>query len=160
MTMQAEREAEREKARRERNERVPFDWKLVKVDQSRYCDAEWLAKKGVASCGVFYLYDANRHVHICSFQATYELHPVAGWAVPVKDGDLTEEESEALFDVEQEMLNTEESVTYMDVSPVDRMPSEAVKGVPEREEGEDGEAYYLRACEELREYYAGNTPWF
>ncbi len=151
---------EREKARKEHNERVPFDWKLVKVDQTSMCNAAWLAEKGVKACGVFYLFDANRHVHICSFQATYELTPVASYAEPVKGLDLTEKESEALGDVEQEVLNTEEACCYMDVSQVDRLPQQAVGGVPDREEDEDSEAYYLRACEELREYYQGNTPWF
>ena len=30
----------------------------------------------------------------------------------------------------------------------------------EREDGEDGEAYYNRAAEEIREYLQGNPPWF
>lgn len=153
-------EESRAKARAERNERVPFDWQLVKVDQTAMCAGPWLKKNKIKTCGVFYLFDRNRHVHICSFQPTYELFPVAGYAESTFRRELTEKESEARFDFEQEMLNTENACEYMDVSQVDKLPRQPVICAPEREPGEDCETYYLRACEEMREYFQGNTPWF
>jgi len=138
---------------------IPFDWQIVKVDQTSMCGADWLAENNVAACGVFYVYDANRHVHICSFTPSQECFPVASYATPTKS-DLTEKESEALSEVETEILNSEEPVCYMDVSAVARLPHKSVGKVSEREEDEDRETYYDRVCEELREYYAGIPPWF
>jgi len=156
-----EREKARAAERNARNERVPFDWQIVKVEQSSMCDAAWLAENKIKACGVFYLYDANRHVHICSFQPTYELHAICGYAESAIAGDMTEEESNALNEFELEMLASEEHpVEYMDPGQVDHMPRQPATCAPEREAGEDCETYYHRACEEMREYLQGNPPWF
>jgi hypothetical protein len=153
------REEERQAERAARNERVPFNWRLVKVEQSSMCDASWLAENKVKECGVFYLYDANRHVHICSFTPNYECWPVAAYAIGTSD-DLSEEEREALANVEMEVMASEEACAYFDVSDVDRMPGQPVTIAPDREEGEDAETYYKRAVEEMREQFQGNPPWF
>jgi hypothetical protein len=156
-------EATRSEARRRRNEKVPFDWRIVKVEQKAMCAEEWVKENHIATCGVFYLYDANRHVHICSFEPTYELHAICGYATSTLSlrRDLTDEESNALNEVELEMLTSEEhDVSYMDVPEINRMPQQKMAWAPEREPGEDCETYYLRAVEEFREELQGNPPWF
>jgi hypothetical protein len=149
------REEQRARERRERNERVPFDWRIAKVDQRRYCDEAWLAEAEIETCGVYYLYDANRHVHICSFTPSQELWPVASFATFASEQAAEADEGDA----EQEMLSSEEPCCYMDVSDVSRLPSQPAGNLaPEREPGEDCEAYYTRAVEEMTEHLRGNPP--
>ena len=144
---------EREAARRERNERIPFDWRIVKVDQTRYCE-DWAKECHVTSCGVYYLYDANRHVHLCEFTPSNELWPIAAWVEFATEQAQEADEGESELD----LLNSEEACSYMYVRDVERLPSKPIDWAPDREEGEDCETYYMRACEEFREHYQGNPP--
>jgi hypothetical protein len=155
-------EERRRKARRRRNERVPFDWQIVKVEQTGMCDEGWIAESKIKTCGVFYLFDRNRHVHICSFEPLYECFPICGYAestIPL--GVMTDKESEELGDFELEMLNSEENAcAYMGVPETDRMPRQPVHCALKREPEEDCETYYNRAVEEMLEDLRGNPPWF
>jgi len=139
---------------------IPVAFRLVKLDFKPYCDPKWIAENKVETCGVFYLYDANRHVHICSLTPSYELWAVAPYMTfsPDVDSDTFDPDGEKASEIEQTMMEVE-YVDYFDVSSIDKLPGRAVEG-PEREEDEDGETYYKRAIEELREQYAGNPPWF
>ena len=148
---------ERDEARKARNEKVPIAWRLVKVEQASLCGEEWIRENKIKACGFFYLYDANRHVHICSFTPSYELFPIEPYVL------FTEEVSDEHSDkIEDDWRNSDEpAVSYMDVSDVDRLLSQPIGwDLEPREEGEDSEAYYQRAAEEIREHYQGNPPWF
>ena len=122
---------EREEARRQRNEKVPFDWRIVKCNQTDYCGAEWLAEHHVKECGVYYLFDANRHVHICSFTPSAELWPMNAYAIPVDDIELTDEQNEAIGEVELEIMNSEEACSYTDMRDAVRWPHEKVTNLDE-----------------------------
>ncbi len=152
-------QAERDEARRAHNEKVPFDWQIVKVEQLHMVGDQWRAKKKIATCGVFYLYDANRDVHICSFTPSAELWPVAGYATFTSQEAGNADEGET----ENEMLQSEESVVYMDRPDVERLPRQPASEYvdpPTREDDEDCETYYKRAIEKMSEYLQGNPPWF
>jgi hypothetical protein len=155
----AARDEERREERRQRNERIPFDWQLVKIDQTIYCDPGALAKLKIERCGVIYVFDANRHVHICSFTPSYELQAVAPFVTTIAGFDPSEEENEALGEFELELMSGED-IDYSDVRDVLRMEGRPIHWAPEREADEDAETYYHRALEEFREYYAGNPPYF
>ena len=141
--------------RAQRNERVPFAWRVVKVDWTRHCE-DWCAAEKIKAVFVYYLYDANRHVHICSFTPSQECFPIAAEVEFETEEARDADEGEA----EMDLLNGEEPCSYFDVSDVSRMPSRAVTCAPDGEDGEDSEAYYTRACEEMREYFQGNPPYF
>jgi hypothetical protein len=142
------RDEERKAERKARNEKIPINWQIVKVEEIRYAE-EWAKENRVTSCGRFYLYDRNRHVHICSFTPSYELTALEPYVL-VEEG-VSEEEYERIETEWREAGYDDSPVDYFDVSDVERMPSQPLGWAPEREEGEDSETYYTRACEEIRE---------
>ncbi len=128
----------------------------MKVEQRWMCDKAWVKEKGIATCGVFYLIDANLHVHICSLTPNLEAWPVQGYATFTSDAASELDEGET----EQEMMSSEEGVSYFDLSVL-RNPWQPVSlHLPEREEDEDRETYDARAAEHLREHLCGNPVWF
>jgi hypothetical protein len=142
----------------ERKKDIPCDWRIVKVDQTYMCPSDWRAERKIDKLGFYYLYDANRHVHICSFTPTYELNALVGYATFTED---VSDEVRDEVDQENEMAEADQPVSYMNVSHVDHLPSQdANKGVDPPEEGEDREAYYERMVNELMEYYRSNHPGF
>jgi hypothetical protein len=150
---------ERARARAARNERVPFDWRIVKIDQTRHCGEEWIAEKGIKAVFIYYLYDANRHVHICSFTPTLECFPVAAEVTFTSETAWEADEGES----ELALMQDEESCSYFEVSDAARFPSRPAGAwcdAPEREPGEDCETYYTRAVEAMTEYFQGNPPYF
>jgi hypothetical protein len=147
---------DRARERAQRNERVPFAWRVVKVDWTSHCGEDWRAEAGIDRVYVYYLYDANRHVHICSFTPSQECFPVAYEVTFTSDEAREADEGES----ELELQQAEDPCSYFDVRDVERMPSRPVPWAPDREPDEDAEAYYERACEEFREHFAGNPPHF
>jgi hypothetical protein len=143
-----------------RKARVPYDWRLVKVDEkSMICDGTWLQGKHVTACGVFYLIDANTHIHICSITPNLEAWPMQGFADFETDEDAEKDEGE----VEMEMLNSADACSYFGTNILDKCPHKpAIDYVdfPEPEEGESDDNYRMRCADELREVLCGNPVWF
>lgn len=135
---------------------VPFDWQLVKIEQKRMCNPDWVAKMKIATCGFYYLYDANTHVHICSFTPVYELYSLVPYAT------FTEDVSEDVqCEVDEELSRAEEVCDYYDIPFVKHCESRSAEwNAPERESDETREEYYNRATEEMNEYFKGNHPCF
>lgn len=140
---------------------VLFDWRIVKVEQKGMCAEEWVEEKKIATCGFFYLYDANRHVHICSFTPSQELFPLTPYVTFTEEPPEDEYGGQPLYDeVEDELQQAEEPCCYMDASDVRRLPSQPAGWSVDREDDEDDETYYMRAVQEMTEYYRGNHVWF
>lgn len=143
-----------------RKARVPYDWRLVKVDQKSMCDGPWLQEKQVTACGVFYLIDANTHVHICSFTPNLEAWPMQGFADFATNEAAEKDEGE----VEMEMLSAEQDpVSYFGTDILGKCPWKPATdyvNFPEPEEGETDDAYRMRCADELREVLCGNPAWF
>lgn len=142
---------------------VPFpfgcEWRIVKIDETDHAE-EWARENGVKSCGFFYLYDAGRRVHICSFTASQELFPMAGYVLFANERTPENEGRHGEIEDEWERSEDENPCTYVDCSDMFRWPSQPTGWAPTSQEGETEEAYYQRAIEEFREHYAGNPPWF
>lgn len=136
------------------------DYRIVKVDQRSMCDESWLAERHVTACGVFYLIDANLHVHICSLTPSLEAWPMQGFAL--FDSDEAAEADEG--NVEMEMLNSEQDpCSYFGTDILDKCPHKPATDyitIPEQEEGEDDMHYRMRVADEAREHFCGNSVWF
>lgn len=140
-----------------RAEKIPFDWRIVKVDDTRDCDEAWRKRMHLKSCATYYVYDANRHVHCCELTPSYELHAVA-----TDSAFDIEEPGDALIEEVDEVLREamhEQDVIYVHVGRLN-CPEQKVTDDTEREEGESDEVFYNRVVNELREYYQGNCPCF
>lgn len=137
---------------------VKPDWRIVKVEQIGMCDKGWVAKTKLTGIGVFYLIDANLHVHICSLTPSLEAWPMQGYATFETDEACEADEGEA----EMEALNSEEACSYFDVNILDNPSRPATKyaDIPEQEEGEDDMVYRRRVADEVRECVCGNAIWF
>lgn len=134
---------------------VPPDWRLVRVDQTAHCNAEWLAEKGITAAGMLYLVDANLHVFICSVTPALEAWPVQSF-VAFKTHELAElDEGET----ELNLFIEEDPVSYFDLGVLKNSIS-AAGFAPEREEEESSDDYRMRAADEVREYLAGNPVCF
>jgi hypothetical protein len=66
-----------------------------------------------------YVFDRRKHVHCCSFEATYELHFLGSQYEYSRD--LSDDEQEELSDAIREGDIQSESVTYWGVHDIDRM---------------------------------------
>ncbi len=132
------------------------NWRIVKIEQKSMCDQGWIADAKIETLGVYYLVDTSRHVHICSLTPSLEMWPMNAYATFATDeaADLDEGETE------MEMLSSEEACSYVDASDLCRWPSEPVSNVPERDEDDTDEEYYLRVVEHMREHLCGNPVWF
>lgn len=136
------------------NPAVKPDWRIVKVGQKSMCNKAWVAEKQIETCGVYYLIDANLHVHICSITPCLEAWPMVGFATFATDEASEADEGE----VELAMLNADDPVSYYDLSVL-RNPSEPASrfiNIPDREEDEEDEKYRARVADEVREYLSGN----
>jgi hypothetical protein len=133
-------------------EKVKPDWRLVKVDQTQFCDAAWVEKKGLVSIGMIYLVDANLHVYICSLTPALEAWPVQAFAT-FKSPELAEaDEGEA----EMDYFASEEACSYFDTGVLKNSSISAEKYIPEREEDETDVEYRLRIADAVREHLSGN----
>ncbi len=141
-----------------KDRKVKHDFRLVKVDWTKYCGEEWLKENHVKECGVFYLIDCNLHVHICSFTPSLEAWPVQGYALPTDDAP---DDGEGPGDVENEMLNSEELVSYFGTEVLrDAKKNKPCKYIEPPEEDETDEDYRRRVADEMREHLQGNPTWF
>lgn len=130
---------------------VQPDWRLVRVEQTQHCNAEYLEKKGIAAVGMIYLIDANLHCHICSLTPSLEAWPVQSF-VDFKSFELAElDEGEA----EIEVFRDEELVSYFDLNVLKNSVS-AENYAPAREDDETFDDYRLRAADAVRDHLAGN----
>jgi hypothetical protein len=131
------------------------DWRIVKVDWTSYCDEEWRRENKIDRCGVYYLVDANLHVHICSFTPNLE-----AWAmVPWWTTDAAEIEDDTASEIDQALMQ-DENVSYFGTELLAQSAHQPAPNVPEQEEGESYQDYRHRVAEEVREYLQGNPPWF
>lgn len=137
-------------------ERSRFDWRIVKVDWTRYHDADYLASKGIVKIGIYYLIDANRHVHICSFTPNLEAWPMNAYAEFVSDEACEKDEGES----EMEIMASEEACSYFDLDILSNRWEPVTYAFDPREEDETREEYYMRCVEDMREYFAGNPNGF
>ena len=138
---------------------IPFDWRIVKLDDTRYFDETWHKSVGLKSCATYYVYDANRHVHLCEWTPSLELHAVAVDA-EYTDYDATTDEAREEVDEVLRSAMYDQEVTYVHVDDLGKAPQQHIKDDTKREDGEDDEHFYLRIVEGLREYYQGNCPYF
>ena len=125
------------------------DWRLVRVEQTQHCNAEYLEKKGITAVGMIYLADANLHVHICSLTPCLEAWPVQSF-VDFKSFELAE-----LDEGEAEIEMFRDAVSYFDLDVLKNSIS-AANYAPAREDDETFDAYRMRAADEVRDHLAGN----
>jgi len=135
----------------ERVELLPDMW-VVKFDETKYWSDD-IRDRATRIFGV-YVFDRRKHVHCCSFEATYELHFMGtDWD---ERPDLTDEEREELFEAIYGADDTD--VKYVGVRGVDRMLSEEIhagfppKGSAGGYKTEVTAVVTDDAVEELREY--------
>lgn len=143
-----------------KNAHIPADWRVVKVDWTGYCGETWRKEKKIESVGIFYLIDANLHVHICSFTPNLEAWPLIPFATFTEEH---EDDGETAQEVETEMMNSEEGVSYFGTDVLDNCPHKPATdyiNIPEQEEDEPHEKYRARVADEVREYLQGNPCWF
>lgn len=137
-------------------ERSRRDWRLVKVDFTRTTGEDWLAEKGIVKIGIYYLIDANRHVHICSLTPSLEAWAMHAWIEYASDEAAEKDQGES----EIEFMSSEEPCTYFDRSVLTNRWEPVTFDFDPREEEENADEYYLRCVEQLREYLAGNPAGF
>jgi hypothetical protein len=131
------------------------DWRIVKVDETRYCSEALAREKKIKEIGVYYFYDASRRVHCCELTPSYELWATEPYAVFTED--VPDEWRE---DVDSDLR---QSMNDHDVVYVHRVTGfeQGYRGaLPDREDGQDDEAYYMACVEAIREDLAGNSPCF
>ena len=142
-------------------ELLPELW-VVKIDEREH----WIDPDVLAACpriyGV-YVFDRKRHVHICSFQPTYELHHLGS------DYTLIDElDDHRLSEIDDKIWEGDcqsEQVTYWGAHDIDRMLETEIKEGCLPPKGKHG-GYCLRgiiamtyedAIEEAREAHHGSS---
>lgn len=132
-----------------RNHHVPPNWVAVCIDESEYCDSEFLARCGGKVYGV-YLVDTNSITYCCSPVKTYCLNLVD--TVPERAPE-DPEEAERLWEELRECTHNSPHVMYVECRVIDNLPEDhkAAQSTPE-EWAEDED----RGFEEVREAYCGN----
>ena len=146
---------------------IPMDWRIVRFDDTRYYGEDWLRERKITRCLSYYIYDKNRHVHLCEITPSYELWKVSFDFESAEDA--TDEERETAWGDMLDAENGDEDVTYMHVSTVDRFEEKgdvrscnakgaiADEDLDDKYRGKDEPAYHQTA-DELREHYSGNSP--
>jgi hypothetical protein len=127
------------------------DWRLVRVEYTEHCNAEWIKKKGITALGMIYLADANLHVHICSLTPCLEAWPVQSF-VDFKSFEFAELDG---GEAEIEVFRDEEPVSYFDLTVLKNSIS-ASNYAPTRDDDETFDDYRMRAADEVRDHLAGN----
>lgn len=141
------------------NSDVKPDWRVLKLEQKAYLNAEFAAEKQVKTCGVFYLVDANLHVHICSLTPNLEAWPIQGYATFETEEAAEQDEGE----LERELLDTEEGCSYLGTEVLATCQHEAATehfDLPAQDEGETDENYRKRLAEVAYEECCANPVWF
>lgn len=130
---------------------------IIKINERRHWIDETILKQTTRIFGV-YAFNRRLHVHICSFSASYEMH-FLGTQYEAID-DLTEKESESLFDAIREGDAQTESICYMDRYEVDSIMENTFQEGWLPEKGNGGcvlsgvvSVTHDEALEEVREAY-------
>lgn len=135
------------------NENITPNWIAVRIDESEFCDPDFLARCGGKVWGV-YLVDTNSVTHCCEPTASYCLTLVDTVCEATPEDP---EKSDRLMTELMECTQESPQVAYVHCSVLDSFPEgdKATQPVPEdwAEDGED------RGFEEVREGYCG-TPDF
>lgn len=136
---------------------IPSDWRIVKVDQTAFCQ-DWADARQIQALGVYYLVDASLHVYICSLTPALEAWPMIGFAYFVSEEASEKDQGES----EMEILNAEEACTYFatDLLSLPNKPATDYADIPEQEEGETDMNYRIRVADEIREQLCGNPCGF
>lgn len=140
------------------------DWRIVKVEQKHCCDPTWIAEKKIETCGVFYLINANLHIHICSFTPSLEAWPLYAYATFETDEAAELDEGET----EMELMRSEEPVSYFGTEILAQRPHRPLTDwldipaadyfeIPEPDEARE---YDRKIAEYAHEYFCGNPAWF
>lgn len=101
----------------DRIELLPDLW-IVKIDEREHWVDPMILDRTTRIYGV-YVYDKRKHVHCCSFEATYELTFLGSQWEPSRE--LAEEERDELDESIREGDAQCERVSYWDVHDIDRM---------------------------------------
>lgn len=130
---------------------------VVKIYERHYWTDEKVLARTSKIFGV-YIFDKTQHFHLCSMTPSYELHFLGSQYEFDKDNDLTDAEQEELFDLIREGDIHCESVSYMNVSDVDRIEKECRYGfLPKGKNGgfklQTNLIFSNEAIEAAREYY-------
>lgn len=148
-----------------KNREVQPDYRIVKVEQSGMCDPTWVKEKGIESCGVFYLVDANLHVHICSFTPNLEAWPLHAYATFHTDEQAEADEGETEF----EMMASEEACSYFGTEILNspNRPATDYVDIPgpdyfdlDDSDEQGAEDYRMAVADYVRERLCGNPVWF
>lgn len=134
------------------------DWRVVKVEQKSMCNAAWIRESEITACGVYYVLDANLHVHICSLTPSLEAWPVQGYTKFASESAWERDGGDA----EIEMMSTEELCSYFgtEILRQSNRPLSDYIEIPAKEDGESDEDYRARIVEKAREHFAGNPTDF
>ncbi len=107
----------------ERIELLPDMW-IVKIDEREYWVDETILDRTKRIFGV-YVFDRRKHVHCCSFEATYELTFLGSqWEA---SRELTEEERDELDELIRDGDRDCQDAKYFGVNDVDRMLENEIK---------------------------------
>lgn len=131
---------------------VQPDWRIIKCDQTKMCGKEWIEKKQITACGVYYLVDVNLHVYICSLTPALEAWPMGAYAEFATEEARDADDGEA----EVDLLSAEEATTYFGTEMAQRPSEPASKyiDIPPQKDSETD--YGFRVAEAVREYLAAN----
>lgn len=136
---------------------IPSDWRIVKVDQTAFCE-DWARARQIQAMGVYYLVDASLHVYICSLVPALEAWPMIGFADFVSPEASEKDQGES----EMEILASEDACTYYgtDILARSNRPASDYADIPEQEEGETDMNYRIRVADEIREQLCANPCGF
>lgn len=141
----------------QKEEVPPPDWRAVRIDETQYCDAEWLEKFGIKTLYSVYLVDFASVTRCCEITPSYALNFIGN--VP-DEGSVPddEEERDALFYELRDVDSGADPVTYMHCRVLDRMLDDENQSKIDIDidDWEDDEE---RGFEDVREYYVGNPTW-
>jgi len=142
-------------------ELLPELW-IVKIDEREW----WLDPEVFAACpriyGV-YVFDRRRHVHVCSFEACYELHFLSS---DYTESDELQDDESRRDEIHGSIVQGDalsEQVTYWGKADIDRMLANEIEPSGLSPDGKHGgyrldgivSVTYADAIEEVREAHGG-----
>lgn len=141
-------------------DQVKPDWRVIRFIDTATCNADWLQKNSVKETGVFYVYDHNRHVYIADLSPSFELHAMVPYVI--HEGDVSDTIKEQA-DEDMRLAMYEQDVIYIYSRDIGVRPWKQATDyvdLPEREEEQNDDAYYMACVEVFREQFNANHPWF
>lgn len=124
-------------------DQLPLDVRAVVLDETEYWNMPPEVARHVASVGTIYIYDKNTHVHIASFQASYELYPVDRQVVL---NGVDEDLREKILDWFEE-TPIDWQVEYMNTWDID-----AIEANPTAYQYEKVDTYYREDIDDIDEF--------